>query len=166
MTFLVVLLWKWHFKEPHSWLATFRNFSRRETKMIKLTFTLQQHNLIIGTQYMLEDHPKNSSSLTSMSVSPSLCEADELFFFFLTKSAVYIDLDTPCSLHLTWFICPFSLLNRIWPKNKQKNNISANMTRISHDDSAWQRRVWLAFLLYHSSLQGMKMSNKWHHCCV
>lgn len=149
------------FKAPR---LTFRIFSRRETKMITLTFILQQHNIIID---ILEDQPKNSSGLIHVGVTVPLWGWHELFFNQIYS--LYWPGHTMLSLSNLIYLSIFSSpeydqkINKIRNKNKK---ISANMTRISHDDSARHLHAWLAFVLHHSSLQGMKMSNKWHHCCV
>ena len=88
-----------------------------------------------------------------------------LFFsFFFSKTAVHSDTDLPYSPHPTWFICPFCVLNCIRPKRPlcEHNTYFARWLHLF----AICRHLSFAFLLYHSSLQGMKMSDKWHHCHV
>lgn len=85
------------------------------------------------------------------------------FFFFQQRQLI---------LTRTCHILPIQLdlfVHFVFWTALDRRDLSAISARISPDDIrlfAICRLLSFAFLLYHSSLQGMKMSNKWHHCHV
>lgn len=102
-----------------------------------------------------------SAVFTIASVRPTRT----LWFFFFFQQRQLI-------LTRTCHILPIQLdlfVHFVFWTALDRRDLSAISARISPDDIrlfAICRLLSFAFLLYHSSLQGMKMSNKWHHCHV